>query len=123
MTSLTATPGEELIRKLSTHRRWPFLTLCAILLYTIEPASAQPSPATRRGLIFVRVHYAQCPRIGKVGESPLANAAPFRTLRLKYPVADLQQPLLEGIHPVMPRIQLAPSQVSDVMAYLRTLEP
>jgi hypothetical protein len=43
-------------------------------------------------------------------------------LRLRYPVADLQRPLLEGIHPAMPRFQLTPSQVMDVMAYLKTLE-
>ena len=83
---------------------------------------AEESPAERRGLIFVREYCSQCHAIGKVGGSRLANAAPFRALRLKYPVADLQRPLLEGIHPAMPRFQLTPSQVMDVMAYLKTLE-
>ena len=51
------------------------------------------------------------------------NGESFRTLRLRYPVADLQRPLLEGIHPAMPRFQLTPGQVFDVMSYLRTLNP
>lgn len=48
-------------------------------------------------------------------------APPFRALYLKYAVADLQRPLAEGIHPVMPRFRLEPDQVEDVMAYLKTL--
>jgi mono/diheme cytochrome c family protein len=99
---------------------WIFLALGMIPVLA-EPASAQQSPQARRGLIFVRVHCSQCHAIGKVGESPLRSAIPFRTLRLRYPVADLQRPLLEGIHPVMPTFQLTPSQVFDVMAYLQTL--
>jgi cytochrome c len=102
----------------------PFLVLGAILLCAIKPTVAQPSPAAvRRGVIFVRVHCSQCHAIGKVGASRLKNAAPFREMRLRYPVADLQRPLLEGIHPAMPRFQLTPSQVLDVMEYLKTLEP
>jgi cytochrome c len=65
---------------------------------------------------------ARCHAIGPVGESPLAKAPPFRTLHLRYPVSDLQRPLLEGIHSDMPRFQLTPNQVTDVMAYFKTLE-
>jgi mono/diheme cytochrome c family protein len=102
------------------YSHWLFLALGIIPLWA-EPASAQQSPEARRGSIFVRVHCSQCHAIGKVGESPLPSAIPFRTLRLRYPVADLQRPLLEGIHPGMPTFQLTPSQVFDVMAYLQTL--
>jgi cytochrome c len=80
-------------------------------------------PAERRGLRFVRMHCSRCHAIDQVGESPLATAPPFRTLRLKYPVADLQRPLANGVHPVMPRFQLEAGQVEDIMAYLRTLAP
>jgi mono/diheme cytochrome c family protein len=75
----------------------PMATSCrgAFLLCATEPASAEESPAERRGLIFVREYCSQCHAIGKVGGSRLANAAPFRALRLRYPVADLQRPLLE----------------------------
>ena len=57
-------------------------------------------------MIFVREYCSQCHAIGKADGSHLANAAPFRALRLRYSVADLQRPLLEGIHPAMPRFQL-----------------
>jgi cytochrome c len=76
-------------------------------------------PAERRGLRFVRMHCSRCHAIDQVGESPLATAPPFRTLRLKYPV----RPLANGVHPVMPRFQLEAGQVEDIMAYLRTLAP
>jgi hypothetical protein len=48
-------------------------------------------------------------------------APPFRTLHLRYPVADLQRPLADGVHPIMPKFQLNAGQVEDVMAYLRML--
>jgi cytochrome c len=83
---------------------------------------AQQSPAARRGLIFARVHCAQCHAIDKVSASPLTTARPLRTLQISYPVSDLQRPLTEGIHR-MPPIRLTPGQLADVMAYLKTLEP
>lgn len=94
----------------------------AVAKSPLDPAVAQ-SPAARRGLRFVKVHCARCHAIDKVGASPLAMAPPFHTLHLKYPVADLQRPLTQGVHPTMPRFWLEPHQVDDVMAYLRTLKP
>lgn len=112
-----------MMRKWSVELRWLLLACSAFLLFATESAFAQLAPAERRGLIFVREYCSRCHAIGRVDESRLANAPSFRTLHLRYPVADLQRPLLEGIHPVMPRYQLTPSQVSDVMAYLKTLGP
>ena len=94
----------------------------AILLWAVEHAFAEPSEAERRGLIFAHDNCSRCHAIGPVGESPLAKAPPFRTLHLRYPVSDLQRPLLEGIHSEMPRFQLTPSQARDLMAYFKTLE-
>ena len=101
--------------------RWPAIALGAIVLWTSGPALAQPSPAARRGAIFVRVHCAQCHAVDKVSASPLASAPPLRSLHLKYPVADLQRPLLAGIHPAMPLFRLEPYQVEDIMEYLKML--
>ena len=99
------------------------IALGVILLSSSEPVLAQSMPAARRGFLFVRMHCAQCHAIDKVSESPLSAAPPLRTLRLKYPVADLQRPLADGIHPVMPRFRLEAHQVEAIMAYLKTLEP
>src|SRR5436190_22193294 len=99
--------------------RW--IALGAVLLSLSDTAVAQ-SPAERRGERFVRLNCARCHAIDKVGESPLPSAPPFRTLHLKYPVSDLQRPLAQGVHPVMPRFELEASQVADIMSYLKTLE-
>jgi cytochrome c len=97
------------------------IALGTILLCASELAFAQ-SPAERRGLRLVSLNCARCHAIDKVSKSPLAIAPPFRTLHLKYPVSDLQRPLAQGVHPIMPRFQLDASQVEDIMAYLKTLE-
>ena len=101
--------------------RWPAIVAGMILLFGSTSAFAQ-SPSERRGAIFVRAHCAQCHAVDKTSESPRANAPSLRMLRLKYHVADLQRPLLTGIHPAMPLFRLHPHQVEDVMVYLRTLE-
>jgi cytochrome c len=104
------------------HARGLLIALSVLLLCANDLALAK-SPAARRGFIFVRVHCAQCHAIDNVSLSPLPSAPPLRDLRLKYPVADLQRPLIDGIHPVMPRFRLEPHQVEAVMEYLKTLEP
>ena len=72
--------------------------------------------------LFASIARNATPSITSVS-SPLPSAPPLRDLRLKYPVADLQRPLIDGIYPVMPRFRLEPHQVEAVMEYLKTLEP
>jgi cytochrome c len=91
------------------------------------PAKSQEtlSPAAQRGLVIVRTNCSRCHAIGKIGDSPLPIAPPFRTLHERYPVDDLQEPLAEGIvtgHPTMPEFRFDPGQVGDIIAYLKTLE-
>jgi cytochrome c len=106
--------------------RWRTIALVAIALCASQSAGAQQSPAAQRGLTFVRVNCAQCHAIGKVGDSPLAIAPPFRGLHLRYPIESLERPLAEGItasHPTMPQFRLDADQIADVIAYLKTLGP
>jgi mono/diheme cytochrome c family protein len=122
-------------RGMSRDRRcrvqWRAILLSILAVSAVDAALAQPRaeeddptvPAERRGLRLVRMHCSRCHAINQVGESPLASAPPFRTLRLKYPVADLQRPLADGVHPVMPRFWFEAGQVEDIMAYLKTLVP
>jgi cytochrome c len=102
--------------------RWPAAAVGTILLLARESALAQPSPAARRGMMFVRIHCAQCHAIDRVSPSPHASAPPFRELRLRYPVSDLQRPLATGIHPDMPIFRLEAHQVEDIMEYLKMFE-
>lgn len=95
-----------------------------ILGAPIRPALAL-QPNEQRGLTFAQTNCAACHAIGKYGKSPLSEAPPFRTLHERYPVEDLEEPLAEGImtgHPSMPQWQLDPGQISDLIAYLKTLE-
>ena len=87
-------------------------------------AEAQ-SPTAQRGKAFVLSNCSACHSIDKITVSPLAIAPPFRNLHLKYPVENLEESLAEGIvtgHPSMPEFKLDPGQVSDVIAYLKSLE-
>ena len=83
------------------------------------------SPAAQRGAVLVRTNCSRCHAVGRVGESPLKIAPPFRTLHERYPVEDLEEPLAEGIvtgHPTMPEFRFDPGQVGDIIAYLKSLE-
>ena len=88
----------------------------------VSESAVALSPSERRGLRFLRLNCARCHAVEKVGQSPLATAPALRTLHLKYPVSDLQRPLSQGVHPIMPRFQIEPSQVDDILTYLKTLE-
>jgi len=97
------------------------------LMFASSNASGEGvlSPAAQRGFVLLRTNCSRCHAIGKVGESPLAIAPPFRTLHERYPVDDLQEPLAEGIvtgHPTMPEFRFDPGQVGDIIAYLKSLE-
>ncbi len=83
------------------------------------------SPSEQRGHALVQSKCSRCHAIAKSGVSPLEKAPPFRTLHLRYPVENLEEPLGEGIvtgHPQMPEFRFDPDQVGDVIAYLKSLE-
>jgi cytochrome c len=98
-----------------------------VAIFVALPAKGEEvlSPAAQRGLVIVRTNCSRCHAVGKVGDSPLPIAPPFRTLHERYPVDDLQEPLAEGIvtgHPTMPEFRFDPGQVGDIIAYLKSLE-
>ncbi len=103
---------------------WPMsLSATVLLLSSVSAVALEPN--AQRGQTFVRANCAQCHSIDKISVSPLKIAPPFRTLHLQYPVENLAEALAEGIttgHPSMPEFQLDPGQVSDVIAYLQSLE-
>lgn len=68
---------------------------------------------------------AGCHAIGVEGESPHADAPPFRTLSEKYPVRMLEEALAEGIavgHEDMPEFQLEADQVEHLIVYLESIQ-
>jgi cytochrome c len=106
-----------------------FIAHLVAIVVAVVPLQAEAqetlSPAAQRGLVIVRTNCSRCHAIGKIGDSPLPIAPPFRTLHERYPVDDLQEPLAEGIvtgHPTMPEFRFDPGQVGDIIAYLKSLE-
>jgi cytochrome c len=82
-------------------------------------------PRAQRGLTLAQTNCTKCHAIGKVGESPMREAPPFRTLHERYPVENLAEAFAEGIstgHPAMPEWRFDPGQIGDLIAYLKTLE-
>jgi len=103
-------------------------SICAVaLLCALLSASATQAQEAQieRGRAFAQNNCAPCHAVGRTGDSPLPNAPPFRALHLRYPVEQLAESLAEGIktsHP-MPEFQLDNTQIADVIAYLKSLEP
>ena len=87
------------------------------------PVFAQGNAQVGRRL--AETNCARCHAVGRVGDSPLPIAPPFRTLHTRYPVENLAEALAEGIvvgHPTMPEFRLDPDQAESLIAYLKTLE-
>lgn len=103
---------------------WGSAILGAALAMFSFPAIAQEGRA-QRGQTFAQTHCAECHAIGRVGESPVSEAPPFRTLHTRYPVEDLAEAFAEGFvtgHPSMPEFQLDPAQINDLLAYLESIQ-
>jgi cytochrome c len=102
-----------------------FAALLALLL--LAPGVTQAYGANaQRGLTLARTYCATCHALDRGSPSPLTIAPPFRELHRRYPVESLAEALAEGIvtgHPSMPEFRLAPDQIEDFIAFLKTLEP
>ena len=101
------------------------LILAALLAVLLPSSASAQSGRAQRGQVFVQTHCAGCHAIGRVGESPLRIAPPFRTFHERYPLENLAEALAEGIvtgHPTMPEFRLDPAQINDVIAYLKSLQ-
>jgi cytochrome c len=99
--------------------------LVVSLAFALTAEAQTTSPPEQRGLVFVQANCARCHSIDKLTQSSLRIAPPFRELHKRYPIEHLQESLAEGIstgHPSMPEFRLDPGQVSDVIAYLKSLE-
>ena len=81
-----------------------------------------------RGHAFAEKNCATCHSVGREGSSPYQPAPPFRTLHLKYDVAGLAEAFAEEIIVAhngprqMPQFMLAPDEIDDLIAYLKSLE-
>jgi mono/diheme cytochrome c family protein len=82
--------------------------------------------AQQRGAAYARANCAGCHAVGTTGDSPLAAAPHFRDLGLRYPVENLAEAFAEGIntgHAEMPEFVLSTEENSDLVAYLKSIQP
>jgi cytochrome c len=103
------------------------ITVGGILGFLFATSAGVPAMASNaeQGKRLALTYCARCHAIDKVSPSPLKIAPPFRTLHERYPVGMLEESLAEGIvtgHPTMPEFRFDGDQVSDFIAFLKTLE-
>jgi mono/diheme cytochrome c family protein len=67
----------------------------------------------------------RCHAPGLEGDSPRADAPPFRTILARYRAETLTEELISGIklgHPDMPLFEFNPQGVDDLVAYLKSIQ-
>jgi mono/diheme cytochrome c family protein len=97
----------------------------AVLLAALT-ASAHAAGELELGRAILAENCGRCHAAAAEGDSPLAEAPPFRTLGENYPVSDLEEALAEGIlsgHPAMPEFAFEPDEIDAIIAYLESLQP
>ena len=105
---------------------WRLAAAGALAAVALAPAFAD-SAAVQRGHAIAKANCARCHAIGTSGQSPNAYAPPFRLLGLRYPLADLEEALAEGIvvgheGADMPAFRLSTEQIAALLAYLGSIQ-
>lgn len=105
--------------------RNPFVAATALAVLLASPGLAQDD--VESGRLIVTENCSGCHAVGREGESPNADAPPFRTLSSKWPLEHLEEALAEGIvvgHEgmEMPEFVFEPDDIADIIAYLHTVQ-
>jgi mono/diheme cytochrome c family protein len=97
-----------------------------LLLLSAGFAAAAPDDAQlAHGRQLVQNNCAMCHAIGPLGDSPNGLAPRFRELHKRYPIENLGEALAQGIivgHPGMPQLHFEADEVSDIIAYLQSIQ-
>lgn len=105
-----------------------FVIAASVAAQGVSAAAAPLSYEVERGRAFAERHCSTCHAVGRTGSSPYAPAPPFRTLHERYDVETLAEALAEGIvvghggARQMPQFVLTPTEIDDLLAYLKSLE-
>lgn len=97
----------------------------AVSIVAATAGAAQAAPSAERGFELVKRNCGMCHAIGMRGDSPNKAAPRFRELGRRYPIDDLAEALAEGIltgHPAMPQFRFSPSEVDDIIVYLKGIQ-
>jgi cytochrome c len=105
--------------------RLQVILLCLLANSVVSTAASAEGGEAQRGYKIAHDNCAPCHAIGTTGASPNAAAPAFRSFGQKWPVESLEEALAEGIsvgHGPMPEFVFQPEQISDLVAYLRTIQ-
>lgn len=108
-----------------TKRSFPICAACFVSGLALTSPAAAWDASVERGRSFARTNCAGCHAVDRVGTSPLREAPVFRELHTRYDVEDLGEAFAEGIttgHPGMPEFKLDTVQITDLLAFLKSLE-
>ena len=103
---------------------------CQLLIAGLLPGlSATANAATSsqlrsKGKALLEEKCSRCHAIGAVGESPLKEAPPMRTIYARFAPRELQAELREGMvsrHRAMPQIDFSDEDTDAILAYLYAL--
>jgi mono/diheme cytochrome c family protein len=91
---------------------------------SVTPAAAA-SPDVEAGRAMAEKQCGTCHAVGASGESRVSQAPAFRQLAAQHPGDQLRVIVAEGIatgHPSMPRWIFTDEEVSQLLAYIRSLQ-
>ncbi|MEM8689759.1 MAG: cytochrome c [Pseudomonadota bacterium] len=87
-------------------------------------AFAEETSPSQKGEEIAAKLCARCHSITRDGESPFAEAPPFRTFGQKWPLESLEEAFAEGIvvgHPAMPEFVFAPNDIQNLLSFMDSL--
>ena len=104
---------------------WQRGALAALVLFAVPGAGlAEESSPSQKGQEISAKLCARCHSITRDGDSPFAEAPPFRTFAAKWPLESLEEAFAEGIvvgHPAMPEFVFGPEDISNLLSYIGSL--
>ncbi len=91
------------------------------LFITMGTSLAEEMSPAEKGAEMAGKLCARCHAIKRTGDSPMAEAPPFRTFASKWPLESLEEAFAEGIvvgHPAMPEFVFAPEDIRSLLAHM-----
>lgn len=101
------------------------ICLALLLIGAWSEASYALDREQRHGKALLQTHCARCHAISEKGQSPLADAPPFRTFGEKLYDTDFGQRLQDGlttIHPGMPTFRFNRGDAEAAVNYLKAIQ-
>lgn len=100
------------------------LSLAVLALAGCSSVDQDRDALAEDGREIAMAQCARCHAVGSYGQSPMAEAQPFRTILRRYRPEVLEEELIAGIRVShrMPDFQFNPQGVGALIAYLKTIQ-